>query len=166
MKQSKPNNRCLLANDHDFLLTIFGYSLEKHFNHIVKAVDGDQAVKAVKNNPIDYFDLIILDVNMPICDGKEACTKILEHYQTLLANQNNSRTKRSSFANYTLSRQSFEPRQEKIFEEEEKANDNDDQPNRRKIPNIYALTSDLNQRLKAQLKLIGFKNVYQELNEP
>ena len=65
--------RCLLANDHDFLLTIFGYQLEKHFNHIHKAVDGNQALKAVRSHPYNYFEVIILDVNMPIMDGKEAC---------------------------------------------------------------------------------------------
>jgi len=74
------NQRCLLANDQDFLLTIFGYSLQKHFNEVYKAVDGEKALQAVKGNPIDHFDLIILDVNMPIMDGKEACTKILEHF--------------------------------------------------------------------------------------
>ena len=42
----------------------------------------------------------------------------------------------------------------------------DKKPAYKKLPNIYALTSDLNQRIKAQLKQIGFKNVHQELNEP
>ena len=33
------------------------------------------------------------------------------------------------------------------------------------FPNVYALTSDLDKRLKAQLESIGFKNVYQELTD-
>jgi CheY-like chemotaxis protein len=30
----------------------------------------------VASNPIDFFDLIILDINMPIMDGWEACLRI------------------------------------------------------------------------------------------
>lgn len=34
-----------------------------------------------------------------------------------------------------------------------------------KSPYVYALTSDLDQRLKVNLKQVGFRNVYSELNE-
>jgi CheY-like chemotaxis protein len=30
-----------------------------------------------------YYDLIFLDLNMPICDGYEACTKIKQFYEDL-----------------------------------------------------------------------------------
>lgn len=40
------------------------------------AENGYQALQIVSNNPPDYFDAVILDINMPIMDGFEACLLI------------------------------------------------------------------------------------------
>ena len=151
--KNKPNKRCLLANDHDFLLTIFENQLEKHFEEIEKAVDGNKALQAVKSNPADYFDLIILDVNMPIMDGSEACQKILEYF----AIERNKRQKeQKKGVEYAKSGAPANSSQSMIDEEK---------VNGFKSPYVYALTSDLDQRLMVNLKQVGFRNVYQELNE-
>ncbi len=67
----------LLANDDPFLL--FGYcdQLEQHFN-VETAENGLQAVQIISSYPPDYFHVIILDINMPIMDGYEACVRIDE----------------------------------------------------------------------------------------
>jgi CheY-like chemotaxis protein len=31
---------------------------------------------------MSYFDLIVLDINMPIMDGMEACSRIDQYYKT------------------------------------------------------------------------------------
>lgn len=40
------------------------------------AENGLQAVQIVSSKPTDFFDAIVLDVNMPIMDGLEACLLI------------------------------------------------------------------------------------------
>ena len=71
--KQKKVRRCLLANDNDFLLKIFGYALEHHFDEIKKCVNGKIAVELVTSHPVNYFSVIILDINMPVLDGREAC---------------------------------------------------------------------------------------------
>ncbi len=43
------------------------------------AENGLQALQKIRVNPIDYFDAVILDINMPIMDGYEACTLIYDY---------------------------------------------------------------------------------------
>ena len=73
VENCKPNRRVLLANDNDFLLKIAGYTLEPHFSEIKNCVNGKAAVDFVTSHPINYFNVIILDIDMPVMDGKEAC---------------------------------------------------------------------------------------------
>lgn len=35
-----------------------------------------QALQIAASNPLDYFDVILLDINMPIMDGLESCLLI------------------------------------------------------------------------------------------
>ena len=35
-----------------------------------------QALQIVNSHAIDYFDAIVLDINMPIMDGFEACERM------------------------------------------------------------------------------------------
>lgn len=43
------------------------------------AENGLEALNEVKSRPINFFDAIILDVNMPIMDGLEASNLIYNH---------------------------------------------------------------------------------------
>lgn len=40
--------------------------LEKEFDEVVKVTDGLQAVNKVLSQPPNYFNMIILDINMPL----------------------------------------------------------------------------------------------------
>ena len=62
----------LLVNDDQFLLMAYLNQLKPIFN-IITAENGYQAVQLVKEHPKTYFDVIMLDINMPIMDGFEAC---------------------------------------------------------------------------------------------
>lgn len=58
--------RCLVANDSTFLLGLMVKLLEKEFDEVVKVTDGLQAVNKVLSQPPNYFNMIILDINMPL----------------------------------------------------------------------------------------------------
>ena len=65
----------LVANDEQFLLQHFQAVLEDFFEVHV-AENGVQALQMVKNEVFNFFDIIFLDLNMPIMDGWEACQRI------------------------------------------------------------------------------------------
>ncbi len=44
------------------------------------AENGYQALQIVTSNETDYFDVIILDINMPIMNGLEAIDRIRDYY--------------------------------------------------------------------------------------
>ena len=57
--------RCLVANDVTFLLGMLENQLKKQFDEVICVTDGQQAIDAVMAHPIQYFSMIILDINMP-----------------------------------------------------------------------------------------------------
>lgn len=73
--QRLPGVRVLIVNDELFLLSGYEQTLEEVFE-VVTAENGLQAVQIVSSYPPDYFQAIILDLNMPIMDGYEACVLI------------------------------------------------------------------------------------------
>jgi response regulator RpfG family c-di-GMP phosphodiesterase len=68
-------HRILFVNDCPFMLKGFS-SLLKKFFIVEKAYNGLEAFNKVKDHPKNYYDAIILDINMPIMDGVEASNKI------------------------------------------------------------------------------------------
>ena len=72
--------RCLIANDSEALLYIVTSSLSKHFDEVKKCFNGSQAVDIVTKLPANYYNVIILDIDMPIMNGKEACRLILDYF--------------------------------------------------------------------------------------
>lgn len=56
------------------------------FFHVSIASNGLEAVQIVEKNPRNFFDLILLDINMPIMNGLQACEKIQKYLnENLLA---------------------------------------------------------------------------------
>ncbi len=68
----------LFVNDESFAQLAYINQFEPHFE-ITTAENGLKAVNIVKEHPRDYFQIIILDINMPIMDGFEACDRIYEY---------------------------------------------------------------------------------------
>jgi two-component system alkaline phosphatase synthesis response regulator PhoP len=63
----------LLVDDEPDILEFLGYNLEKEGYRILKAKNGEKAVKLAREHKPQ---LVILDVMMPVKDGMEACTEI------------------------------------------------------------------------------------------
>ena len=72
--------RCLVANDSPMQLEILQMILKDQGYQVVKAENGSDALTQIKKSLLDpkqMFELVILDTNMPIMSGSEACTKII-----------------------------------------------------------------------------------------
>ena len=65
----------LVANDDRFLLEMIQGTLEDDFQ-VEVAENGLQAFELVKKHGRAYYKAIVLDINMPIMDGIDACNKI------------------------------------------------------------------------------------------
>ena len=71
-----PRKNILIVDDERFFREILKGALEERFN-IIEGNDGDEAVSlALKHKP----DLIILDIEMPCCDGIETCKILSQDY--------------------------------------------------------------------------------------
>ncbi len=65
--------RILIADDCPVSRLITGAALRRHGSLVAEAIDGEQALAMTQES--DY-DLILMDVQMPICDGLEATKNI------------------------------------------------------------------------------------------
>ena len=65
----------LIANDDIFLLQMIEGTLENDVQ-VEVAENGLQAFELVKKHGRAHFKAIVLDINMPIMDGIDACNKI------------------------------------------------------------------------------------------
>ena len=69
--------RCLIANDEEIQLEILKYMFEKAGMEVTTAINGYQAFEIVSSQTEETrFDLVVLDLNMPISDGYETCRNI------------------------------------------------------------------------------------------
>ena len=66
-------NLCFTVNDFEVVEAQNGYEA---FEEVEKSFFEDE-----KGNHSNLFDLIVLDLNMPISDGFEACKNIMKLYQ-------------------------------------------------------------------------------------
>ena len=71
--------RVLLAEDNATNQKLAVCLLQKHGHSVVVAEDGEKAVEAVGR---EIFDLILMDVQMPIMDGLEATAAIREQQES------------------------------------------------------------------------------------
>lgn len=69
-----PKSLCALVVEDSVINQVINESmLRKYgFSEILKAANGKEGVDIVKSKPNNYFDLITMDLEMPVMDGKEA----------------------------------------------------------------------------------------------
>ncbi len=73
--------KILLVDDNEINIKIAKKFLDKWNTKIITATNGKEAIEIyLKNN--DYFDLILMDLQMPIMDGYEASKTILEYQKS------------------------------------------------------------------------------------
>ena len=66
--------RVLAVEDNELNMEIIRAILEERGMTVEEAHDGQEAVNCVKNAADGYYDLILMDIMMPIMDGLEAAT--------------------------------------------------------------------------------------------
>lgn len=70
-------NKILIVDDDSEIRKITGIYLENEGYEVLKAENGEQAIKLITEKEVD---LILLDIMMPGMDGIETCMKIRENY--------------------------------------------------------------------------------------
>ena len=68
--------RALLVEDNSLNMEIAKYLLHDANIDVVEAYNGKEAVEKFKNNPVGTFDIILMDVMMPVMDGLAATRAI------------------------------------------------------------------------------------------
>lgn len=85
-------NNIMIVDDETFNLSTLSYQLNAIYNsvNVFTAIHGLFAVESFRLNNQNnrckkclFFKLIILDLNMPVMDGGEACKQIIEEIQTI-----------------------------------------------------------------------------------
>lgn len=101
------NFRCLISNDEPFILLTASSIASKYFSAVVTTENGLEALQEVQRHPLSYFDVIILDINMPVMGGVETCEKIHAYFNKLIVwgQTSASRSQSSSPASEQLARQ-------------------------------------------------------------
>ena len=66
----------MLAEDNALNMEIMDFLLSDVGIKVTKAADGQQAVEAFAASPVGGFDVILMDVMMPLMDGLEATRTI------------------------------------------------------------------------------------------
>jgi len=68
--------RILMAEDNEINAMIACEILENMGAKVEVAENGEEAVSSFKDHPAGYYDFILMDVQMPIMDGREAARQI------------------------------------------------------------------------------------------
>lgn len=98
--------RILLAEDNDLNAEIATEILSELELQVERAEDGQVAVDMLKNAPEDYYDIILMDVQMPNMDGYEATRNI----------RNLSDLSKSSIPIIALTANAFEEDRRAVYE--------------------------------------------------
>ena len=68
--------KVLLVEDNELNMEISKYMLEDEKMHVTEAYDGEQALNLFEESPVGTFDIILMDVMMPVMDGLTATREI------------------------------------------------------------------------------------------
>ena len=68
--------RVLVVDDEKLLVKGIKFNLENDGYEVETAYDGVEAVEKVREAPAEYFDIVLMDVQMPKMDGYEATKQI------------------------------------------------------------------------------------------
>ena len=71
--------KILVAEDNDSNYILMTYILKKYYEYD-RAKNGQEAVDMVKKNA---YDIVLMDIKMPVIDGLEATKKIKENHPDL-----------------------------------------------------------------------------------
>ena len=71
--------KILVVDDEQDILALLDYNLEKEGYRVLRALDGQQAIKIAKH---ELPDLIVLDLMLPVIDGLEVCQILKQSDQT------------------------------------------------------------------------------------
>ncbi|MDO4501971.1 MAG: response regulator [Coriobacteriia bacterium] len=74
--ESLEGHRILLAEDNDLNAEIAQTILEDAGAQVERVADGAQCVQAVEAHPAGYYDVVLMDIQMPVMDGYEAADRI------------------------------------------------------------------------------------------
>ena len=80
----------LIVNDEIYLLEAYAMQLGSQFE-ITCAENGLQALQVVCSYEINYFDVILLDINMPIINGFETISRLTNYFRSLIPGSNLSK---------------------------------------------------------------------------
>ncbi|MCK4233113.1 response regulator [candidate division WOR-3 bacterium] len=72
-------SKILVVDDNAYLVDILSFSLEMENYEVLKAYDGEEALKIIFDTPPD---LILADIMMPKMDGFELCKKTKDNSKT------------------------------------------------------------------------------------
>lgn len=151
----------LFANDCPFIVLCHLHQFQDIFEY-VGVENGLEAVESVLNNPVDYFDVIILDINMPIMDGFEACHKISEHFAIL------EDEKKMPQQNVSLDLPKLEEiKKTGLFSSV--VSDNYPKVHKetveRKVPLLFALSADHSPQLRTQVHESNFCRLFKQIHD-
>lgn len=76
LREARSFRKILLVDDVEINRKLARVILEKHGNTVIEATNGKEAVDAALS---ELFDLIFMDIQMPVLDGYEAARLIREH---------------------------------------------------------------------------------------
>lgn len=72
--------KILLVDDEQELLSVYGHALREEGYLVLCARNGKEALECLEAS---QFDLVILDIVMPVMDGIEALGKIVSRYRNM-----------------------------------------------------------------------------------
>ena len=73
--------RIMVVDDERDILSIIKRGLEsKNKFQVNTFMDAEEALNSLKNNPVDYYDLVLTDIRMPKINGFELFRRIKENH--------------------------------------------------------------------------------------